>query len=73
MRTITLRNDFHNTEVRVRLADGVNVLSYGQTLRVMRELCGVNGCTCAAVRGPQEVGWEFDVDEEGRAVLRIFD
>lgn len=49
---VTLMNDFHDTSVTVQVsADGV--LSAGQTRRVYRQLCGIEGCLCGGVRGPQ--------------------
>lgn len=54
---ITLRNDFHNTEARIR----VKSLDYGpdgeitarQLRRAKAKLCGVRGCTCGGIRGHQ--------------------
>ena len=59
---ITLKNDFHNTEVSVRtdfLSHGDGrysiVLTKSQGTRVRRKLCGLgDSCTCGGVRGPQE-------------------
>ena len=55
---VTLRNDFHNTEVRLRakvrfmFLGGAQFveLSKPQTLRARRKLCPVKGCQC--VQGP---------------------
>jgi hypothetical protein len=46
---ITLRNNFHNTKVRVRIGVGEQ-LSESQLARVRRELCGVSDCACGVVR-----------------------
>ena len=52
MRTVTLINDFHNSEVRVRPSGPHgDVLSARQVTRVRRELCGIEGCCCGGVRG----------------------
>lgn len=60
MRTYTIRNDFHNTEVRVR-CEGLSHI-YGectirptirQLQRIRRVLCGERDCTCGGIRGLQ--------------------
>lgn len=61
--TITLKNDFHNTEVLLRAEvlshihhTATAYLTTGQIKRAKRELCGIAGCTCsgeAGTRGPQ--------------------
>ena len=54
---ITLRNDFHNTEVRLRAKRG-DRLTPSQIRRAWETLCGIPGCTCGGPlgeRGPQEV------------------
>jgi hypothetical protein len=56
-RLITLRNDFHNTEINVRadVDEGSITLTPSQIKRVERALCGMD-CTCSGplgVRGPQ--------------------
>jgi hypothetical protein len=64
MRIYTLRNDFHNSEVRVRCEGLSHIhgeceikLSERQSSRARRELCGITGCTCATqdcgIRGRQ--------------------
>jgi hypothetical protein len=65
---VTLRNDFHNTEARVR----VRGLSYGpegelsarQLQRARQKLCGIRGCTCGGIRGHQTApdGRRMNVD-----------
>lgn len=53
--TITLRNDFHNTEVNTRIRD--TRLTRRQLDRIRRSLCGIKGCTCGdslGSRGPQD-------------------
>ena len=54
---LTLRNDFHGTEARVR-ADYGETLSARQVARVRQTLCGIESCTCGGLlseRGPQRV------------------
>jgi hypothetical protein len=64
MRTYTLRNDFHNTECRVRCEGLSHIygeatirLSDAQIRRARRALCGIADCKCAThacgIRGPQ--------------------
>lgn len=65
-KTLTLKNDFHNTEVnlRVKLETGdVIELSAGQVKRAKRELC-TQGCICSGVTGSRSAWHEID----GRAV-----
>ena len=54
---ITLRNDFHNTSVRVR-ADYGDFLTDNQARRVARTLCPGTSCCCGEdelnTRGPQD-------------------
>lgn len=58
---ITLRNDFHNTEVRVRVkGESPWKLSIGQTRRIDQELCGMTECQCGGIRGPQTVETDGD-------------
>ena len=68
MKTITLRNDFHNTKARVR-AELLEfkaleydpprkvvaaILTESQYKRAKRKLCGMSDCKCETLRGPQE-------------------
>jgi len=60
MALFTLRNDFHNTEVRVRAiaVDGWITLTPSQAERARKALCGIKECTCsgsAGTRGPQDI------------------
>lgn len=50
---ITLRNDFHNTSVNIRANALPHVIPPSQERRIRRALCGVKGCACGKVRGPQ--------------------
>jgi len=59
---ITLKNDFHNTSVTLRLRG--NYPTASQVKRAKKVLCGISGCTCSNVmgmRGQQDV----KVMEEG--------
>ena len=61
---ITLRNDFHNTEVRLRASVG-DSLTKSQVTRSRRILCGIKGCKCGgylAERGPQEIPFTDLID-----------
>jgi len=52
---VTVRNDFHNTEARIRASIG-DTLTPSQVRRCRRTLCGIKGCTCGGAlseRGPQ--------------------
>jgi len=64
--TVTLRNDFHNSEARVRVAGLPATLTRSQVVRVRRKLCGISGCTCGGPlgeRGKQDVNIDY-VDPE---------
>lgn len=72
---ITIRNEYHNTEVRVRASIG-EVLTSGQVKRCRRALCGIDGCTCGGVlseRGQQhdDAGRAFDVIAIGADSARL--
>ena len=61
---ITLRNDFHNTEVNLMVGPGEEI-SQTQQQRAKRVLCGGTGCACSnalGVRGPQEVEIREEVE-----------
>jgi len=47
---IMLRNEFHNSEVRIR---DLGKPTRNQYRRVRRMLCGMSDCKCGIVRGPQ--------------------
>lgn len=49
MKTITLKNDFHRTECRVRVADIGQSLTKSQLYRVQKSLCGVAECRCGGL------------------------
>lgn len=61
MTNVTLRNDFHNTSCTIRTE--LNYVHYisstiyptsRQIKAAKRKLCGIKGCTCGGIRGPQE-------------------
>ena len=59
---ITVRNDFHNSETRVRANIG-DQLSVLQQRRARAKLCGQRECTCcgsSGERGPQD-GFYLDM------------
>ena len=63
---ITLRNDYHNTEVNMRPRNGR--LTKGQIDIAKRQLCGVKGCACGdamGCRGKQAVRIEIIIDRAG--------
>lgn len=71
--TVTLSNDFHKSSVSIRVdADklrnpGTGVyLSASQYAKVRRELCGIRGCTCGTIRGPQATddGRSLDIEQD---------
>ena len=66
MKKVTLKNDFHNTEVNVIPKNGW--LSRAQVLRVEQTLCGVSDCCCGVVRGLQDVYVEEQQDGTWRLI-----
>ena len=66
--TATLYNDFHNTEVRVRVPED-GKLSARQGQRLRRVLCGHDECLCGKIRGPQEYMVEEYYDYYHQGVL----
>jgi hypothetical protein len=66
MTMLTLTNDFHNTEVKLRLRG--NRLSPRQVKRSARALCGIAECTCSGAlgqRGEQPDALRFEQLEDG--------
>ena len=75
---ITLTNDFHRTEARVRVDRLPATLSERQTKRVISALCGISGCSCDVIRGPQEhdgrkLITEWEQTQQGEHNLRIWE
>jgi hypothetical protein len=72
--TVKLKNDFHGTEVTLRVDLDGTILSAGQVARARRALCGFRGCTCAhtylGTRGRQEVSI-MDVGSQGEHEIWI--
>ena len=65
-KTFELKNDFHNTSVRVKpvVNDGYSyVLTRRQVRRARRALCGVDGCTCGSIRPAKWAFIEVGKDE----------
>jgi hypothetical protein len=63
MAKVELKNDFHGTKTTIR----AEVLSHihhtaevaptaRQLARARKALCGIQGCDCGGIRGPQEFG-----------------
>lgn len=53
MTTITLRNDFHNSESNIRVESLPHEMTASQLAKVQRELCGNRDCKCGGIRGVQ--------------------
>lgn len=75
---ITLTNNFHSTEVRIRVDRLPAALSERQTKRVIGALCGISGCSCDVIRGPQEhdgrrLITEWDQGQQGEYNLLIWE
>lgn len=74
---ITLRNNFHNTEVKLRInkvycGGAVGKLSAHQIKRARNILCGIQGCTCGdelGCRGPQDYYVEVVYDNMSGKVI----
>jgi hypothetical protein len=70
--TLTIKNDFHNTEVKVRAKRRIHhddevMLSPSQVKRIRRVLCGMH-CTCGGFlseRGHQEYEDLFPLEDGG--------
>ena len=58
--SIELTNNYHGTSVRVRVPRFPALLSIRQTRRVDDTLCGIGGCCCGSIRGPQTVAIESE-------------
>lgn len=62
--TITLTNNFHGTEARVRPvpdSTGYYYISRKTALRLRRELCGIDGCVCGGEFGQRGGDAHIDV------------
>ena len=72
---ITLKNEFHDTETRVRAQIG-DTLTENQVRRAARNLCGLYDCDCggeAGQRGSQHTddGRRFVLLEERQGLLTL--
>ncbi len=65
---IHLNNDYHHTQVRVRIESLPATLAPATTRYVKWALCGIKDCDCGSICGEQEVAvrWALRV---GREVL----
>ena len=61
---ITIRNDFHNTETKTKVIDGI--ISESKLKRVEKTLCGMSDCTCGSIRGTQDHAIEIKYNYDGR-------
>lgn len=71
---ITIRNDFHGTESRIRVKALPAVLTDSQVRRVRRELCGMADCRCGGVlnqRGQQDVWIDSILRGDGSTWVEI--
>ena len=71
---VTLRNDFHNSQTRVRLGES-GKLTQCQVERARRALCGVPTCLCSGplgTRGPQDVAITISYNAFGDAVFALW-
>ena len=60
MMKYTLKNDFHNSKVKISTSGLSHIhnevelnFSKNQIKRIEKELCGQKDCTCGKIRGPQ--------------------
>ncbi len=70
MKNLVLKNDFHNSEVTLRVnhageieVDDVIKLSAGQVKKAQNTLCGIDGCLCSGELGTR-AGWHQLGDQE---------
>ena len=66
---ITLKNNFHNTQATVISRDGI--INTASLKRASHKLCGMDGCTCGGIRGPQDVELRGDIDRDGNGILVV--
>ncbi|MFA4834926.1 MAG: hypothetical protein WC749_02475 [Dehalococcoidia bacterium] len=86
-KTLVLKNDFHNTQVNLRVKhDGavevmdIIKLTPGQVKKSHRSLCGSADCTCSGDLGTRapwhelggvEVKLSIDTNQDGSATLAV--
>ena len=71
---ITIKNDFHNTAVKIAKLGENGELTDSQIRRIRNALCGVWGCTCGGVlseRGPQDIRIETIGYDVARWIARV--
>ncbi len=69
---ITLKNDFHDTEVVLYVRD--DKLTRGQIHKAWKTLCGVDSCRCSddlGCRGEQEVHLRLSWNHETGLSVRV--
>ena len=59
MKKVTLKNNFHGTSVTVVVPPNGR-LTANQAKKVRQKLCGMRGCCCGVIRGPQAYGLTID-------------
>jgi hypothetical protein len=64
MKQITFLNDFHYTDVTINIKG--DTLTPSQIKRIKRILCGIKGCTCGTIRGPQLSNDAVDIWEDSQ-------
>lgn len=74
---ITLINEFHNAEARVRVADYHAMLTHSQYARAARNLCGNTDCQCQTVKrvigqDGERIVWEPDCDANQRTTIKLY-
>lgn len=67
---ITIRNDFHSTEIRLR-ADVGDELTPAQIKRAKNALCGIDGCTCSGDTGERGKQDGFELIPAQQNTLRV--
>ena len=63
---IILKNDFHNSEVKLNVKNGV--ITKDQVKRSKTVLCGMLGCSCSddlGMRGPQDYFIDLRMSNSG--------
>lgn len=64
---LTLTNDFHNTQVTIRVRELPHMITPSQHRRIYRALCGMSDCQRGVIRGPQYHGGtrlEFETEPD---------
>lgn len=69
---LTLTNDFHDTEARVRI-DVPGAMTYRQYKRAWKTLCGIADCRCGGIRGPQwHNGRRIALEDQADGTIKIY-